>query len=103
MLLQVSTAQYGHILMIVLLHELECTLSSYHFPMAITPLAVSPPSGQGKYAEGGWLVEEYIWGGFLSIEWPRSSRGRLDAIKRVNFEHKGILYDITGKSRAPSV
>ena len=71
--------------------------------MAITPLGASPPSGKGKYGEGAWLVEEYIWGGFLSVEWPRVTRGRLAAIERVTFEHKGVLYDITGKSQSSSV
>lgn len=81
-----SNAQFGHILLIVLLQGLERALFEHHFPRP------------GKWGKVSWVMELYLWGGFVSVEWPKENRGRMSAISRMIFSFKDVDYDISASS-----
>jgi hypothetical protein len=61
---------YNLIITVVILHELSHAFTKHYFDHIITPLGVGFKEGS-EYGESGFLVEDEIVGGRLSVEWDK--------------------------------
>jgi hypothetical protein len=59
---------YNLIITVIILHELSHAFTKYYFNHIVTPLGVGYKQGS-SYGESGYLVEDEIVGGRLSVLW----------------------------------